>query len=612
MPPEAIFQVIDSCQRLRLQEALTSILGNGQPNITHYIAANLLKKNGVIWTTNYDTLIEQAAKLSPADSTKIAFDQRIDNSFKDENIRLIKPHGTLPVPDTWAFRSQDVLRQAPFYVKDRLLNDIKKHYMIFLGYSASDLDLRPILQHAIEDVGIGLWFCRRSEKDTVTKLFSAAVRDKRLQIFDEENPSMSFWNWAKENELIDSIPKEIQPSNPRMGSLIPLIDDPEIRSIILRRAGAIEVATYALRPALKRLNFRAIDLYLSINRQQRRTLGLVSHFLRAVYRTAFRALRDKGLYSLSYMAFESGRYRLATRIAQMDLINASPRRKIQLVASLRMDGRFDDGVKVVQEVFAGLKDNMDDANFEARGTFEMAMCLRWSGRELDAKRIIDSLDVNRLKHADLNWQGWIYLEKGTCLSLRGAMADAGANAEKALEIFTVVSNPIGRINTLALQSTVRRFSGQIESAWETIKIAEELLLMNVQSQFTKETIEFEKAELFRYENNHRLAEKSYSALLNSTSELHKCHGRLGMAELERDRKRYEEAQKWGSMAWRGYQKLGCKWGECNAILSLVLCKSLTPKQGEVEANKTGYILPGDMIESIRLGQSFDYRPLNLP
>ncbi|NCO68588.1 MAG: hypothetical protein COY75_09465 [Nitrospirae bacterium CG_4_10_14_0_8_um_filter_41_23] len=152
-----------------------------------------------------------------------------------------------------------------------------------------------------------------------------------------------------------------------MGSLIPLIDDPEIRSIILRRAGAIEVATYALRPVLKRLNFRAIDLYLSINRQQRRTLGLVSHFLRAVYRTAFRALRDKGLYSLSYMAFESGRYRLATRIAQMDLINASPRHKIQLVAALRMDGRFDDGVKVVQEVFAGLKDNMDDANFEARG-----------------------------------------------------------------------------------------------------------------------------------------------------------------------------------------------------------------------------------------------------
>lgn len=611
MPPESVFQVMDSCQRMKLQRALISTLECRKPNTTHHIAARVLKNGGVVWTTNFDTLIEQAAGIQPKDSCHIAFDKSKVSVFADKSIHLIKPHGTLPLPETWIFRSEDVLQPAPQVVRDRLIQDIKNHYMIFLGYSASDLDLRPILQEAIEDTGLGIWLCRPGGVDWIRKLFPIVCRNGRLVISTAEDPSMSFWGWAKDNGLLDNIPERLPIPRPNVKPLSELLDDPEICATLFRRMGALSIALQALRPGLIRFRFRALNLYLSINRQQRRWLGVVTHFLRAVFRIAFRSLRDKGLYSLSYMAFEAGWYSLAARIAQIDRAHASIQRNIQLTASLRMGGKLEQALEVIEDTIAGTE-KWDSANLEARAVFEKAMSLRWLGREYEAMKVMDNLGKERLKHADLSWQGWFHFEKGTCLSLQGKIGAAGKEVSEAERIFTVATNPLGRVDTLLLKCTVCRLTSQIKEAWEVVKTIEALLGFSGRSEFAREALEFEKAELLRQESRYGEAQKSYHILLKSKSKLHQCHGALGMAELERDRGNYGEARQWSMMAREGYQKLGCRWGVCNAIYTLILTGGLDPSKGQAAAEKTGYSLPKGELEGLLFGQGSDHRPLNLP
>ena len=611
MPPEAIFQVMDSCQRRKLQRALIATLNCREPNTTHYITVRILKNGGTIWTTNFDTLIEQAAGIKPKDSCRIAFDKSKVSVFADKNIHLIKPHGTLPLPETWVFRSEDVLQPAPQVVRDRLIQDIKNHYMIFLGYSASDLDLRPVLQEAVEDTGLGIWFCKPGEVDWIRKLFPIACGNGRLTLSAAEDPSRNFWDWAKDKGLLENIPERLPVPRPNVKPLSKLLDDSVICATLFRRMGALSIALQALRPGLIRFRFGALNLYLSINRQQLRCLGLITHFLRAVFRIILWPLRNKGLYSLSYMAFEVGRYGLAARIAQIDRAHATIKRNIQLTASLRMSGKLEEALKVIEDIIAGAE-KWDSASLEARAVFEKAMSLRWLGRECEAMKAMDNLSKQRLKHADLSWQGWFHFEKGTCLSLQGEMEAAGKEVSEAERIFTVATNPLGRVDTLLLKCTVCRFTSQIKEAWKVVKTIEALLGFSGRGEFAREALEFEKGELLRQESRYREAENSYHMLLKSRSKLHQCHGALGMAELEKDRGNYGEARRWSVMAREGYQKLGCRWGECNAIYTLVLIGGLDQSKAQAAAEKTGYTLPKGKLEGLLFEQGSDHRPLNLP
>lgn len=57
------------------------------------------------------------------------------------------------------------------------------------------------------------------------------------------------------------------------------------------------------------------------------------------------------------------------------------------------------------------------------------------------------------------------------------------------------------------------------------------------------------------------------------------------------------------MAWEVYQKLGCRWGECNAIYSLVLPGGLNLSKEQTATGKIDYTLPKGKLEDLLFGDN---------
>ncbi|MCR4290416.1 MAG: hypothetical protein NUV86_09190 [Candidatus Scalindua sp.] len=160
--------------------------------------------------------------------------------------------------------------------------------------------------------------------------------------------------------------------------------------------------------------------------------------------------------------------------------------------------------------------------------------------------------------------------------------------------------------------SIYRFSKQIKEAWDSINSIETLLGFSGRDKFAREAWEFEKAELFRQNSLYDEAKASYNVISNSPSKLHRCHGALGMAELERSRGNREKAIDLSRTARKDYHRMGCRWGECNAILTLVLSGDISLSEGQITANKTEYNFPGNGLESLLFGHNSEKRQLNLP
>jgi tetratricopeptide (TPR) repeat protein len=605
-PPEAIFRLLDQIDRTALQRGLLQVLSGGTPNKTHHAAANLLAAGGVVWTTNFDTLIERAAGLEPIADPRIAFDQRDLASFTNPNVRLIKPHGSLARFDSLIFRSQDVFRLLPQPIRDRLVQDVKDYFFVFLGYRAWDLDLKPILSDAVNQFGEGLWFTKPEEENYVKETFAAAVETGRLQICAAEKPSELFWKWSSANGLLSGLPTEVI-SSPNIEPLVSLVDNPRIAASLLRRCGALSIARSLLWDELCGLRLSALEPYFSILRQQRSSVGQVYDAIRAVLNLIRPSTFDNGLYRLAYTFFESGAYSVASSVAGLSISRASPTRRVQLGASLRMAGRLEEALAVLPTV---PQDDPDLVDLEARVAFERAISLRWLGRETEALALIQAVR-DRVAHAGTHWTGWFYFEEATCLTLRNNTLAAERTALKADDIFRGTENLIGRIDTQILLCTVCRLRGQPDEAWKYLESADQLLQLDGgRRSFTRRACEFERGELLRINGRYEEAARSYRQLRKTRSRLHRSHGFLGLAELERDRGQLSATIEFARYAKRGYNTIGCRWGECQAIVTLYLAGDFSKDAAEREIRETAYDVPG--LDALIFDYQSGSRALNLP
>ena len=239
------------------------------------------------------------------------------------------------------------------------------------------------------------------------------------------------------------------------------------------------------------------------------------------------------------------------------------------------------------------------------------MCLRWLGREQEAIVAINDFDQERWAHADANWWGWLHFEIGTCNLLRGELATAMEHGKQAEDIFSVISRPAGEANALVLLCSIHRIRGDTAAASAALAKAE--AYVNVETDWsTEEAWRFEHAEMLRHQGLHEDARVAYESLFNSKSALHRSHAALGLAELHFDTGDHHGATEQALTARKGYQELGCDWGECNAIFTLVRSGHLTTDDGNRQAKATGYQLPGSDLESLLFGHGPRARPLNLP
>lgn len=119
----------------------------------------------VVYTTNYDLLIEKASKIvaNPAGKIKSVFSRETDLSqFSEEDILYYKLHGSVDYANTQPkegelvitkedYRSYESYRKPLFR---RLEKDLMNRTLVFVGYSLSDPNFRAILEDCREELGI--------------------------------------------------------------------------------------------------------------------------------------------------------------------------------------------------------------------------------------------------------------------------------------------------------------------------------------------------------------------------------------------------------------------------------------------------------------------------
>lgn len=185
LAPEPLFRALDLA-RVPVESVLLEIFNSAtaRPNAVHFVLARRLLDGDVVWTTNYDTLIEDAlAALTPS---------TVAESAALENLR--KPHGTFVRGDSgeWergknlVFKADQVVVSWPGELETLLENDCTGRTLVLLGYSGIDVNTYPALRRAFRAASAVTWWAvKRDRGDPVTDV--TATTEFRFPELDRSN-----------------------------------------------------------------------------------------------------------------------------------------------------------------------------------------------------------------------------------------------------------------------------------------------------------------------------------------------------------------------------------------------------------------------------------------
>ncbi len=133
-----------------LKKIFASSQNNYHPNANHYAIAQLVKNGRCkhIYTTNFDTLIEQALEclgLAQGRDFEVIlenFEDHIKKAGNSDKILVIKIHGCISKPETIITTMNDIIketniRSCTYAVKNIFLGD-SNNKLVIAGYSFSD------------------------------------------------------------------------------------------------------------------------------------------------------------------------------------------------------------------------------------------------------------------------------------------------------------------------------------------------------------------------------------------------------------------------------------------------------------------------------------------
>jgi len=139
-------------------ESLITILNKQHSNTIHYLLADFIFKGGIVWTTNFDLLIEKAYHELFSEILEPVIDYQ--NTFFEVNSKYHKMHGSLDLKNQQknmniAVTIETIAYETYFFNKnkDRYFQRKKMMHnrnLIVLGYSGSDdFDIVPFLNDCI-------------------------------------------------------------------------------------------------------------------------------------------------------------------------------------------------------------------------------------------------------------------------------------------------------------------------------------------------------------------------------------------------------------------------------------------------------------------------------
>lgn len=151
--PEALLQIIGEEVGEQVFD-VWNILKKGKPNVIHHFLAKALSKDWIeaILTTNFDCLLEEAAKEKSPNIVQIASGIQFRECKKYKGHLIFKLHGSIEDPNGQETKDtiQSALSEVSFGLidpkKQIIMHYLNAHATFFLGYSGLDnFDIYPAL-----------------------------------------------------------------------------------------------------------------------------------------------------------------------------------------------------------------------------------------------------------------------------------------------------------------------------------------------------------------------------------------------------------------------------------------------------------------------------------
>ena len=350
--------------------------GGGRPNSLHCLAAEALRRDGKVWTTNYDTLIEDAHRSDPGRFGGLTPASPFTSDPISADANLFKIHGSFPersdekslwdVPPkgSLAFDVAAVVAGLRPDWEASLRAAIAGRDVIVIGYRGIDVDLYPVLTETLPGASSVTWFTRSGYRDREARavldrypfLRNDAAASHRLIV--EDRPDVACFD-----HVVSRWP-DLHP-----GGIHPAL---EVSAIPRDRLAARFLSTSAVtrEQLLSQLGFerftrpggrafRPAPLARSIVRQFRGT-----RFLGAPIRSAAELpvapVRDRVRYLAGDSLIASETWPSTTVLARWHQENPTPGVRLPLIRRLYWEGRLDEALRFADEGIGNELSNIDD------------------------------------------------------------------------------------------------------------------------------------------------------------------------------------------------------------------------------------------------------------
>ncbi|MDQ3956591.1 MAG: SIR2 family protein [Actinomycetota bacterium] len=472
MAPESFFHAFASAG-VDVVRALVDTFNASvpQPNAVHHACASLLKDGAKTWTTNYDTLLEEAC-----DDLGRRAAVWTPPAPQPPHYDIAKPHGSLRarVKGVWSadpslslvFETTHLLADLPAEWADALVHNATGRGIVLVGYSGADVDMAPHLKQAIDAADWALWFATSSEERRLIRRYDLSRRpgppgDPPLVL--SANPADSFLQWLKQNRLIsrvDACPPNLSPDLRGFGQLV----FPELlRADILANLGLAQTSQALYKgmrwsrgvPMADRLTASLRLARRNASRLRRRRVPAA--LMRGLTRLPRRA---PGVAVARRLAAEDARTADAwpgTDVLRRWYENADPRTYrgigLNLIRRLRYEGRLKEAQTLAEHLLRDARFANPSPNHVAGFSFQLTEIFRMQGRMTAALELIERGFSRILGTSLVLWEE--FEELACCIQRFDDSPDIDDRLVTLARSFSRIDEPFGQ-ETISLAYAIHR------------------------------------------------------------------------------------------------------------------------------------------------------------
>jgi tetratricopeptide (TPR) repeat protein len=582
LAPEALLSRLQAVG-LDIDSELRQMLGGGEPNALHYMAAEMLRAGSAIWTTNLDELVEGAAERFG-----VRFHRLLPGNDPSCSCRLghlVKVHGTLSAGRVLA-RSEDVLVPLPEAWLDRLARDLEGAEVAIVGYAGADIDLRTGLRASLALTQTSMWFGMDADRAPLSRRFAEPLGTGRLRLEIAGRPDLAALEWGESKGLTAAIPESVL-EQARQPVTLPELTAQYRPNHLVRARVLDDLGDGATRRQSARREYsRAL-----VNGPDRRLAAKALYSSGMIHGALWRWPVVRGLNGLCALPLR-WHWPHRQRLPYLTWNAPADRRLLILERSLARIGPDPPIIlgaanaakevnprravhlgRIAQQEAMSRHDPADTA----WATFILSLALRWNGdvsaAAEQAARLADGYDAL----AGPSWVAWGHFESGATKSLMGDLTDAPRQMELAIDVFTAAGS-IFTFDAWCAMIAIRRAMGDETGERAAYQQAHQLLDGDpLRRRFKREVLMVEEAEYARQRGRLDEAHRLYRKLLDSPTLAQGLLGLLGLGEVQRSRG--EEP----SASWTALQRsdeLGFGYGQVHAAITLGLAAALDAREAE--------------------------------